>query len=77
MKYAGARMATTERYKGGVSFTAMADETPPDTDQAPDEGGGEPGRDDVAGQRGGQPGYDLDEGEAYEAAEGEDGPSQP
>ena len=47
----------------------MADETPPEDEQVE----GEPGREEVAGDRGGQPGYDLDEAEAYEAAEESDG----
>ncbi len=51
----------------------MADETPPEDEQIPDEDGGEPGRDDVAGQRGGQPGYDLDEAEVYEEQQGSEG----
>ncbi|MDP9385540.1 MAG: hypothetical protein M3P50_09955 [Actinomycetota bacterium] len=51
----------------------MADETPPEDEQIPDDDGGEPGREEVAGQRGGQPGYDLDEGEAYEEQQGFEG----
>ncbi len=51
----------------------MPDETRSDDEQIPDEQGGEPGRDEVAGQRGGQPGYDLDEAEAYEEQQGSGG----
>ena len=51
----------------------MADETPPEDEQVPDEAGGEPGREEVAGRRGGQPGYDLDEAEAYEEQQGSEG----
>lgn len=46
----------------------MDDEPRPDDQQPPDAEGGEPGREEVAGQRGDQPGYDLDEGEAYKQA---------
>lgn len=47
----------------------MADDTPPQPDErTTNDEGGEPGREEVAGQRGGQPGYDLDESEAYEEA---------
>jgi hypothetical protein len=46
----------------------MSDEAPREDEQDGDDGGGEPGREEVAGARGGQPGYDLDEAEAYEEA---------
>jgi hypothetical protein len=52
----------------------MSDETRGDDEQAPETEGGEPGREEVAGDRGGQPGYDLDEGEAYEEAGEEPAP---
>jgi hypothetical protein len=47
----------------------MDDDTQQDEAATPENGEGEPGRDQVAGDREGQPGYDLDEGEAYEQAE--------
>jgi len=46
----------------------MDDEPRPDDQEPEDAGGGEPGREEVAGQRDGHPGYDLDEGEAYKQA---------
>ncbi len=44
----------------------MDDETAGPGEEPLEADGGEPGREEVAGQRGDQPGYDLDEGEAYE-----------
>jgi len=46
--------------------TTPEDEPTPDRQDPPDSEGGEPGREEVAGQRGDPPGYDLDEGQAYE-----------
>lgn len=48
----------------------MDDETAGAGEEPPEAEGGEPGREEVAGQRDGQPGYDLDEAEVYEEEQG-------